>query len=240
MWPTCTWNRFSEPGIAGRRRWRKPGPCARSTKSRRNFPQMQFEHLLQMTDSTGVIQHATYSIPNFHEGYCLDDNARALVLTVLLEELGLDSIEIQRAATTYAAFLNYAFDIPSGRFRNFLELRSELARRCGVGRFGGPRGVGGRRVHRAHEAAGVSLVGGATVRAGGERRGANLVAARLGVRADRHSRIPASHERRSADESASRYAHRAADRAVSNKTRATTGRGSSPTCRTTMPNCRTR
>ena len=77
------------------------------------FPQMQFEHLLQMTDSTGVIQHATYSIPNFQEGYCLDDNARALVLTVLLEELGLDTIDIQRAATTYAAFLNYAFDIPS-------------------------------------------------------------------------------------------------------------------------------
>ena len=84
------------------------------------FPQMQFEHLLQMTDSTGVIQHATYSIPNFQEGYCLDDNARALVLTVLLEELGLDTIDIQRAATTYAAFLNYAFDIPSARFRNFL------------------------------------------------------------------------------------------------------------------------
>lgn len=84
------------------------------------FPELRFEHLLQMTDSTGVIQHATYSIPNFQEGYCLDDNARALVLMVLLEELGLDSIELQRAATTYAAFLNYAFDIPSGRFRNFL------------------------------------------------------------------------------------------------------------------------
>jgi glycosyltransferase involved in cell wall biosynthesis len=84
------------------------------------LPQLRFEHLLQMTDSTGVIQHASYTIPNFQEGYCLDDNARALVLAVLLEELGVDSLEIQRAATTYAAFLNYAFDAPSGRFRNFL------------------------------------------------------------------------------------------------------------------------
>jgi glycosyltransferase involved in cell wall biosynthesis len=84
------------------------------------FPQMRFEHLLQMTDSTGVIQHATFSIPNFQEGYCLDDNARGLVLTVLLEELGIDSLDIQRAATTYAAFLNYAFDNSTGRFRNFL------------------------------------------------------------------------------------------------------------------------
>jgi len=84
------------------------------------LPELRFEHLLQMTDSTGVIQHATYTIPNFQEGYCLDDNARALVLAVLLEELGIESPEIQRAATTYAAFLNFAFDAPSGRFRNFL------------------------------------------------------------------------------------------------------------------------
>ncbi len=84
------------------------------------LPQLQFSHLLQMTDSTGILQHATYSIPNFQEGYCLDDNARALVLTVLLEELGVDGLEIQRASTTYAAFMNYAFDGATGRFRNFL------------------------------------------------------------------------------------------------------------------------
>ena len=45
-----------------------------------------------MTDSTGMFQHATYTIPNFAEGYCTDDNARALLLTVLLEELGLDGV----------------------------------------------------------------------------------------------------------------------------------------------------
>src|SRR4051812_14478471 len=84
------------------------------------LPELRLQHLWQMTDSTGVIQHATYSIPNFHEGYCLDDNARALVLTVLLEELGDDSREINRAATTYAAFLNFAFDLHTGSFRNFL------------------------------------------------------------------------------------------------------------------------
>jgi hypothetical protein len=84
------------------------------------LPELQFTHLLQLTDSTGIIQHATYSIPNFHEGYCLDDNARALVLTVLLEELGGESPEINRASSAYAAFLNYAFDGATGRFRNFL------------------------------------------------------------------------------------------------------------------------
>ena len=59
-----------------------------------------------MTDSTGMFQHATYTIPNFAEGYCTDDNARALLLTVLLEELGHDVAGGRSAlATTYAAFL---------------------------------------------------------------------------------------------------------------------------------------
>src|SRR5262245_8740145 len=84
------------------------------------IPELRFEHLLRMTDATGILQHATYSIPNFQEGYCLDDNARALVLTVLLEELGDDSLELDRAATVYAAFLNYAYDVQAGCFRNFL------------------------------------------------------------------------------------------------------------------------
>ncbi len=84
------------------------------------LPQLRLEHLLMLTDSTGIIQHATYSIPNFQQGYCLDDNARALVLTVLLEELGHDTPELQWAARTYAAFLNFAFDDSSGEFRNFL------------------------------------------------------------------------------------------------------------------------
>ncbi len=85
-----------------------------------DLPRMNLEHLQRMSDSTGIIQHACYSIPNHHEGYCTDDNARALILTVLLEELGKDSQEVHSLASTYAAFLNYAFDRKSGRFRNFL------------------------------------------------------------------------------------------------------------------------
>jgi glycosyltransferase involved in cell wall biosynthesis len=104
-----------------RPRWQAKSLAVRTLEEEPSqLPTLQLEHLWQLTDSTGIIQHATYSIPNFHEGYCLDDNARALVLTVLLEELGHVSFEIQRAATTYAAFLNYSFDRDTGRFRNFL------------------------------------------------------------------------------------------------------------------------
>jgi glycosyltransferase involved in cell wall biosynthesis len=84
------------------------------------LPAVRLDHLLRMTDSTGILQHAVYTVPNFEEGYCTDDNARALVLTVLLEETGLDSADVRRAASTYAAFLNYAFDAARRRFRNFL------------------------------------------------------------------------------------------------------------------------
>src|SRR5882724_11309935 len=86
----------------------------------RVLPKLKLNHLLRMTDSTGMFQHATYSVPNFAEGYCTDDNARALILTVLLEELGEESARVRDLATTYLAFLNYAFDRKTRRFRNFM------------------------------------------------------------------------------------------------------------------------
>lgn len=85
-----------------------------------DLPALRLDHLLNMTDSTGVFQHASYTIPNFEHGYCTDDNARALILAVLLEELGNESPVVLRAATTYAAFVNAAFDVEDGRFRNFM------------------------------------------------------------------------------------------------------------------------
>ena len=50
-------------------------------------------HLLRMTDSTGVFQHAIFGVPNFFEGYCTDDNARAFILAVLLGEFLVNSVD---------------------------------------------------------------------------------------------------------------------------------------------------
>jgi glycosyltransferase involved in cell wall biosynthesis len=86
----------------------------------RHLPMLKLDHLFRMTDSTGLFQHATFSVPNFAEGYCTDDNARALIMTVLLEELGEDSVRVRSLASTYAAFLNYAFNPVARRFRNFM------------------------------------------------------------------------------------------------------------------------
>jgi hypothetical protein len=110
---------------------RRP-PVIRTLDERRlELPRVRLEHLLRMTDSCGIFQHATYTIPNFHEGYCTDDNARALVVAVMLEELGLDSPDVQRASAAYAGFLEYAYNPETGRFRNFLNFDRRWAEEDG-------------------------------------------------------------------------------------------------------------
>lgn len=84
------------------------------------LPLLQLAHLRNLTDSTGIIQHAIYSIPDHTHGYCTDDNARALILTVLLEDQGGDTTDINSLSSCYAAFLNVAFNRDTARFRNFM------------------------------------------------------------------------------------------------------------------------
>ncbi len=86
----------------------------------RELPTLKLTHLSRMTDSTGVFQHAVFSVPNFSEGYCTDDNARAFILAVLLGELGDDPERVRSLATTSAAFLHHAFDGKTKRFHNHL------------------------------------------------------------------------------------------------------------------------
>jgi hypothetical protein len=86
------------------------------------LPPLKLDHLFRMTDNTGIFQHAIFNVPNFAEGYCTDDNARAFILTLLLEEttsLATQS-EFERLASIYLAFLWHAFDQEACRFRNFM------------------------------------------------------------------------------------------------------------------------
>jgi glycosyltransferase involved in cell wall biosynthesis len=85
-----------------------------------DLPEIKLDHLSRMTDSTGLFQHAIFTVPNFSEGYCTDDNARAFILTVLLDELEEQPERVRTLATTYAAFLNHAFDPKAKRFHNHL------------------------------------------------------------------------------------------------------------------------
>jgi hypothetical protein len=99
---------------------RPTGETRPASQPPRPLPPLRLDHLWRLTDSTGVLQHAAHDVANRAEGYCTDDNARALALMVLLEDLALDAPETSRAAANYAAFLAHAFMPSTGRFRNFL------------------------------------------------------------------------------------------------------------------------
>jgi hypothetical protein len=104
-------------------RFKKPrGAFVARTADKRpaELPPLKLDHLRRLTDDTGILQHATFSVPNYDEGYTTDDNARALVLTVLMSDLGeATAREARHLAARYLAFLFHAFNQDKGRFRNF-------------------------------------------------------------------------------------------------------------------------
>jgi glycosyltransferase involved in cell wall biosynthesis len=86
------------------------------------LPVLNPSHLLTMTDDTGILQHAIFSVPNTREGYTTDDNARALIVSILLDEnqAHTGASEYLSLSHRYLSFLWLAFDADKGRFRNFL------------------------------------------------------------------------------------------------------------------------
>ncbi|MEX0654985.1 MAG: Gfo/Idh/MocA family oxidoreductase [Phycisphaeraceae bacterium] len=83
------------------------------------FPEIDLRQLRALTDDTGIFQHAQYAVPDPHHGYCIDDNARALIAGLLHAELRGDDeqlVPLQR----YLAFLVYAFNPDTRKFRNFM------------------------------------------------------------------------------------------------------------------------
>ena len=90
-------------------------------KSLDRLPAVKLDHLLRMTDHTGIVEHAVFVVPNYPEGYSTDDNARALIVAILLEEFGSEaSTGPLDLASRYLAFLWLAFDPATKRFRNCL------------------------------------------------------------------------------------------------------------------------
>lgn len=87
-----------------------------------DLPVLNTAHMLSMTDDTGILQHAIFSVPNANEGYTTDDNARALIVSALLDECSeeTDKREYLSLSHRYLAFLWLAFNGDIGRFRNFL------------------------------------------------------------------------------------------------------------------------
>ena len=77
-----------------------------------------FKGIRNFSDSTGIFQHSSYAIPDRNHGYCIDDNARALMLMHYVPRH--QQVEADRLALTYAAFVNHAWNADAGHFRNFM------------------------------------------------------------------------------------------------------------------------
>ncbi len=123
VWPEVA-RRYLESFARARARGTTRTRVAIPTLNQRpgDLPVLKLDHLKRLTDDTGILQHATYTVPNYDEGYTTDDNARALIVAVLLEELGgKTATEAPELATRYLAFLWHAFNPETGRFRNFLD-----------------------------------------------------------------------------------------------------------------------
>lgn len=91
--------------------------------------ELNLDHMQRLTDGTGMLQHAVFSVPNYDEGYTTDDNARALIVTAQLDvlsdkmdrELDQSLVQLSRElGRRYLAFLWHAFNPETGRFRNFM------------------------------------------------------------------------------------------------------------------------
>ena len=127
----ATWNKvarryldvFEETRVE---RSRNPRPLhlyTENIKSITNFelPEIKLDHLKNLTDDTGILQHATHTIPNRDHGYCTDDNARALIVANMGRKYLLKDIEFfDSLSSRYLSFLLYAFNPEVGRFRNFM------------------------------------------------------------------------------------------------------------------------
>jgi len=86
------------------------------------LPALIADHMLRLTDDTGILQHAIFSVPNPSEGYTTDDNARALIVSSLLDEIPSNRAGrfFANLSHRYLAFLWLALNGGTGRFRNFL------------------------------------------------------------------------------------------------------------------------
>jgi glycosyltransferase involved in cell wall biosynthesis len=84
------------------------------------LPEIKLDHLRHMTDGTGILQHSRFTVPDRTHGYCVDDNARALIVAVKFQNLHPQDDSLNELASVYLSFLDHAFNDETMRFRNFM------------------------------------------------------------------------------------------------------------------------
>lgn len=87
------------------------------------YPTVSFRHLNNLTDSNGVMQHSFFNIPDRSQGYCLDDNARTLLLLLMAKRQAVDGTE--QLIQTCLSFILFMQD-KKGWFRNFMNYKRHI------------------------------------------------------------------------------------------------------------------
>lgn len=95
----------------------KLGPLGLRQQS---LPEIKFDHLIRMTDGVGMLQHAKFTVPDREHGYCVDDNARALIVAVTAQDFQPQDTSLTGITSIYLSFLDHAFNHDTGLFRNFM------------------------------------------------------------------------------------------------------------------------
>lgn len=95
------------------------GQDVRAPTTSAPLPAMQLGHLFAMCDDTGLFQHAVHSVPDRHHGYCVDDNARALLVACALNKSGEQRLPEEMTAR-FASFIQHAWNPDTRYFRNFM------------------------------------------------------------------------------------------------------------------------
>jgi glycosyltransferase involved in cell wall biosynthesis len=88
------------------------------------LPVYNLAHIKRLTDDTGIVQHAKYGIPNLKEGYCLDDNSRALLMALMAYRQNKDQ-EALELIPIYVSFIHY-LQRDNGNFGNFLSFSRQF------------------------------------------------------------------------------------------------------------------
>ena len=101
-----------------------------SIKTSISIPEITLDHMMQLTDDTGIFQHAIYRTPSRFDGYTTDDNSRALMVAIMNYELFHDPAGL-KLIHRYLSFLHYALHPQTHRFRNFMSFSRRWAKEAG-------------------------------------------------------------------------------------------------------------
>jgi glycosyltransferase involved in cell wall biosynthesis len=130
MGRTMIWPRLAEAAMTRfEEQPQLPNMQVQQIRPRKIPENLPFAAITRQSDATGILQHSKYTVPDRRHGYCIDDNARALILACVDNSIEPETRD--RWIAVYAAFVNHAWNPDAGRFRNFMGFDRQWLEECG-------------------------------------------------------------------------------------------------------------